>query len=96
MGGRQGVGTPRIRRRTRGVHGLKSERHLRRKASSSATGAGGGRSIDAVLDEARREIYGRDYVEGTSGPRMRDGGGYRPAGCTPDRRTYGRRGGRAR
>ena len=49
-----------------------------------------------MLDEARREIYGRDYVEGTSGPRMRDGGGYGPEGGAPNRRTYGRRGGRAR
>ena len=77
---------------------MKSDRRSRRNASSSAagTGGGGGRSIDAVLDEARREIYGRDYVEGTPGPRMRDGGGYRPEGGAPDRRTYGRRGARSR
>lgn len=51
-------------------------------------GRDGGRAIDGLLDDARREVYGRDYVEGASGPRVRDMGGEMPR---REGRIYGRR-----
>lgn len=51
-------------------------------------GRDGGRAIDGLLDDSRREIYGGDYVEGAAGPRVRDGGTDAPGQGT---RIYGRR-----
>ena len=51
-------------------------------------GRDGGRAIDGLLDDSRREIYGGDYVEGAAGPRVRDGG---RGAARRGARIYGRR-----